>query len=190
MRFFSYLMMILVLQACANLYKERSYVSDVSASGKMKGLCSSSGAQNRFSIDGHKGQFTVSLPIHYDYWWVGPVVFPVFPKSPERKDPSFIKITVESQQRKLIRDELLKSELMIKNNVEPVLPINVVTNRTAEKDRDSFTIQFEAPKLIDLPEFRLKLPASLTNEVLVFRLATDTHYVPILPVVISDCVVD
>lgn len=189
MKYLLFLSLIL-LQSCANLYREKSYVTDVGSSGKLKGLCAPTGSQNRFSYEGKSGIFSVSLPIHYDYWWTGPLVFPIFPRGTERKDPSFIKVTLTAEAGKLQREELLKAEVLIKNIVEPVLPINVITNRVTDKNSDSFTVQFEAPKLIDVPEFRLKLPPTIAGEIITFRLATDTHYVPILPIVLSDCVVD
>ncbi|MFL5783334.1 MAG: hypothetical protein ACJ76H_01910 [Bacteriovoracaceae bacterium] len=184
MKIFVLSALLVLLSSCASLYKERAYVSKNFQTGE----CKSEGAQNRFTINTKKGPVKVSTPVHYDYWWTGPIVIPLFPITKERRDPSFIKISLVAGEGTLDQEKLLKSELHIKGVIEPLLPMNVVFS--SEKEIEKYIVQFESPKLVDLENFRLKFDNSLTLEELNFHLAHETHYVPIVPVKGSDCVTD
>lgn len=187
MKFLNFLLM-LSLGSCANLYKERAYVSDLEASKELSGDCGASRYQSRFTLKTSKGPVLVSMPVHYEYWWTGPLVLPLFPLTRERPDPSFVKISLKAKEGTLNRDELMKSQIHIRNMTEPVDPMTVVY--TEEKGIEEFVIQFDSPKLVDLNEFRLQLGGKMTKEMIPFHLARTRHYVPIVPVVSSGCVTD
>ncbi len=188
MRIFLFLLGTTFLVSCANLYKERAYVTEISSSSSFKGECGSSASQNRFQIKTPKGVVNFSMPIYYDYWWSGPVVLPLFPVGKERDDPSFVKITLEAKVDVLNRDELMKSEIFVKGDKDTVKPQTIIY--TTDEKREKLIIQFDSPKLVDAPNFRIKFPDSLVKETLVFHTATDSHYVPIVPVMIGNCVTD
>jgi hypothetical protein len=174
--------------SCASLYKEHAYVTEVAEVKNGKGECKSECAQNRFSFTTKKGKVLVSTPIHYDYWWTGPVVIPLFPITKERPDPSFIKITFTADEGVLDREELLKSEIHIQKTTDPILPMNAVY--THEKKIERYVVQFDSPKLVDLKSFSLKLVDTMMSGKIHFQLAHNTHYVPIVPVSGSECVTD
>ncbi len=186
MKSFLLLMCATFLVSCANLYKERAYVTELSSSSSLKGNCGTSTSQNRIEIKSPKGLVSFQTPIHYDYWWTGPLVLPLFPIAKERADPSFVKITLEADMDVLNRDELMTSEIFIKSDKDTIKPQTIVY--TTDEKREKFIIQFDSPKLVDAKRFRLKLPDSLIKESLILNLATETHYVPLLPVMIGNCV--
>lgn len=176
------------LVSCANLYKERAYVTEVASSTSLKGECGNSVSQNRLQITTPKGIVHYQTPIYYDYWWTGPIVLPLFPVGKERDDPSFVKITLEAKKGILNRDELMLSEIFIKGDKDTVKPQTIVYK--AEVKTEKFILQFDSPKLVDAKTLKLKFPDSLLKETIVMNLATDTHYVPILPVMIGNCVTE
>ncbi len=178
----------LMLFSCAHLYKETSYVTDVVSDEKLQGACNQDKAQNVFTYKGVKGEFTVSMPVHYAYWWTGPLVLPLIPITPERNDASFIKIAITAPEDQLEREELLKSEILLKKETDPVKLITVIVTK---KDKiETFTLQFDSPKLVDLKNFSLLLPVSITGNKsqIHFEMASDVNYVPLLPVVTEKCV--
>ncbi len=179
---------MLGLQSCAHLYKENSYVTDVHEKKDLKGICDSNKSQNQFLLNTRKGEITVSMPVFYSYWWTGPIVLPLFPITPERNDPSFIKVSLLAGEEQLDNEELMKSEIRVKGVTEPVKPITVVVTK---KDKlFDYMIQFDHPSLVDIREFQLAFPTEITQEVLNFNLATDVNFVPIVPVVTEKCVTD
>lgn len=182
------LAIVSMLSSCAHLYKETSYVTDVVSNDKLHGACNKDRTQNIFIYKSLKGDLTFSMPVHYAYWWTGPIVLPLIPVTPDRNDASFIKIAITAPEDLLDRDELLKSEILIKKETDPVKLITVIVTK---KDKmETFTLQFDSPKLVDLKNFSLLLPESLTgNKTQIhFELASDVNYVPLLPVVTEKCV--
>lgn len=177
-----------MLTSCANLYKETSYVTEVSSEGNIRGACNQDRSQNVFVYKSLKGDITVSMPVNYAYWWTGPVVLPLFPITPDRNDASFIKIALTAPEDQLDREELLKSEIRIKKETDPVKLITVIV--TKKEKMETFTLQFDSPKLVDLKSFSLVLPESLTGNKseINFEMASDVNYVPLLPVVTEKCV--
>ncbi len=177
-----------MLTSCANLYKETSYVTDVSSGGNLRGLCNHERSQNMFLYKSLKGDFTISMPVNYAYWWVGPIVLPLIPITPDRNDASFIKIALTAPEDQLDREELLKSEIRIKKETDPVKLITVIV--TKKEKMETFTLQFDSPKLVDLKNFSLVLPESLSGNKseIEFEMASDVNYVPLLPVVTEKCV--
>lgn len=188
MKIISLLILVTLSSSCANLYRERAYVTKIDQAKKMKGGCNSENSQNKFVLDTRKGEIQFSTPVHYDYWWTGPIIFPLVPLNKERKDPSFIKITLKAKEEVLDREELLKSEIHLQGRTDPILPMNVVY--TSENEDEKFVIQFDSPELVDVKQFKLKLPEKISRDALVFDLARDTHYVPIVPVTHTECVTD
>ncbi len=177
-----------MISSCANLYKETSYVTEVKAHVNVVGICDKESAQNIFLYKSKQGDFTVSMPVYYPYWWTGPIVLPLIPITPERNDPSFIKILIEAPAGRLDREELLKTEIQIMKETDPVKLITVIVSKKGKTEE--FTLQFDSPKLVDLKSFSLIFPESLTGKKLpiFFELASDVNYVPLLPVVTEKCV--
>lgn len=180
------LLFLISLQSCAHLYKESSYVTQVDETKEMKGLCGPRKSQNQISMNSRKGEIIVSMPVHYAYWWTGPIVIPLFPITPERNDPSFIKVSVAAKEGVLENEEFMKSEIRIKGVIEPVKPITVIVNK--KEKLEEFVIQFDHPSLVDIKAFTLALPENLTKDTLFFEIAGDVNYVPIVPVVTEKCV--
>jgi hypothetical protein len=180
--------LLLSLQSCANLYKESSYVTDVHEKKDLKGMCGDKKTQNQFSLQTRKGEVTVSMPVFYSYWWTGPIVLPLIPITPERNDPSFIKVSVSAPEDRLENEELMKSEIRIKGVIEPIKPLTVIV--TKKENIEEFIIQFDHPSLVDIKSFSLVLPGELTKEDLKFERASEVNYVPIVPVVTEKCVTE
>ncbi|MES2528160.1 MAG: hypothetical protein V4598_13795 [Bdellovibrionota bacterium] len=188
LRTFHLIFLTVMLASCAHLYKETSYVAEVKGNERMQGVCDKESDQNIFVYKSVKGDFTVSMPVYYPYWWAGPIVLPLFPITPERNDPSFIKILITAPVDQLEREELLKTEIQIKNETDPVKLITIIVTK---KDKvEEFVLQFDSPKLVDLKSFSLILPESLTGKKapIFFKMASDVNYVPLLPVVTEKCV--
>jgi hypothetical protein len=181
-------LLLLSLQSCAHLYKESSYVTQVDERKGVKGVCGNEKSQNQFLLKTDKGEVTVSMPVFYAFWWTGPIVLPMFPITPERNDPSFIKVSVSGPEDILDNEELMKSEIRIKGVTEPVRPMTVIVNK--KEKSEEFVIQFDHPSLVDIKNFTLAFPEGLTKEVLYFERASDVNYVPIVPVVTEKCVTD
>lgn len=177
-----------MISSCAHLYKETSYVTEVKDQEKITGVCDQVSAQNNFLYKSKMGDFTVSMPVHYPYWWTGPIVLPLIPITPDRNDPSFIKILIVAPKGQLEREELLKTEIQIKNETDPVKMITVIVKK--KENFEEFTLQFDSPKLVDLKSFSLIFPESLSGKKspIFFKLASDVNYVPLLPVVTEKCV--
>lgn len=154
----------------------------------MQGLCGNGKSQNQFLLKTVKGDITVSMPVFYSYWWTGPIVLPLFPVTPERNDPSFIKVSVLAPEERLENEELMKSEIRIKGVTEPVKPLTVIV--TKKEKMEEFIIQFDHPSLVDIKEFTLALPEVITKEALYFERASDVNYVPVVPVVTEKCVTE
>lgn len=181
-----FILILISVQSCAHLYKESSYVAQLEDKKGMKGLCGEQKSQNQFLMSSRKGDITVSMPVHYSYWWTGPIVLPLFPITPERNDPSFIKVSVAAKDGVLENEEFMKSEIRIKGVIEPVKPITVIVNK--KEKLEEFVIQFDHPSLVDIKAFTLALPEDLTRETLYFEIAGDVNYVPLVPVVTEKCV--
>ncbi len=177
-----------MISSCAHLYKETSYVTEVKGDERLQGVCDKESEQNVFLFKSKKGDFTVSMPVHYPYWWAGPLVLPLIPITPERNDPSFIKILISAPAEQLEREELLKTEIQIKNETDPVKLITIIV--TKKLNVEEFVLQFDSPKLVDLKSFSLVFPESLTGKKspIFFKMASDVNYVPLLPVVTEKCV--
>lgn len=182
------LILLLSLQSCAHLYKETSYVTEVHEKKELKGMCGDKKFQNQFTLKTMKGDVIVSMPVFYNYWWTGPIAIPLFPITPDRNDPSFIKVSVSVPEGLFENDEFIKSEIRIKAVIEPVKPLTVIVNK--KEKMEEFIIQFDHPSLVDIKSFTLVLPEDLTKQILKFERASDVNYVPVVPVVTEKCVTE
>ncbi len=128
------------------------------------------------------------MPVHYAYWWTGPIIFPLVPVTLDRNDASFIKISISAKEDQIDREELLTSQIFIKKETDPVKLITVVV--TKKEKMETFTLQFDSPKLVDLQNFDLLLPQSLTGlkSQIHFEMASEVNYVPLVPLVTEKCV--